>query len=282
MELNFALLDWLAILEHCAQNMRKQILAVYQTAEAAKEYGRGAGGDIKRKIDLVAENALIKTLKEHSVSCTLISEESGTKKIGAEPSEHILVADPLDGTTNALRGLPFMAISLAASLKPYLKNVETALVMDILHNVTYTAQQGKGAYKNKQSMEPSKTTSLKEAIVGVDLNTFKASEIVSQMIRVFEQTKHLRHLGANALEICYVADGTTDAFIDLRGKLRITDMAAAQLILREAGGIITTQKGASLAIPLTATQRVSFIAAANKTVYNKIQALIQNKGKKEP
>jgi myo-inositol-1(or 4)-monophosphatase len=101
------------------------------------------------------------------------------------------------------------------------------------------------------------------------------------MIRIFEQTKHLRHLGANALEICYVADGTTDAFIDLRGKLRVTDMAAAQLILREAGGVITTQKGESLDAPLTATQRVSFIAAANKTIYKKIQALIKNQRKEE-
>jgi myo-inositol-1(or 4)-monophosphatase len=230
---------------------------------------------MRKKIDLVAEDALIETLRTHEASCTLISEESGTNRIGAEPAKQYLTADPLDGTTNALRGLPFMAISLAVSSKPYLKNVETALVMDILHNVTYMAQRGKGAYKNKQSIKPSKTTSLKEAVVGVDF-TFKASEIVNQMIRIFEQTKHLRHLGANALEICYVADGTIDAFIDLRGKLRVTDMAAAQLILREAGGIITTQKGESRDMPLTATQRVSFIAAANKTIYNKIQALIKN------
>lgn len=270
------MLDWLTILEDCAQNMRKKILTVYQTAEAAKGYGRGAGGDVQKKIDLVAEKALINTLSEHKASCTLISEESGIKKIGAEPSGYILVADPLDGTTNALRGLPFMAISLAMASQPYLKNVETALVMDILHNVTYTAQQGKGAHKNKQPIKPSKTTSLKEAVIGVDFNTFKAAEIVNQMIRVFEQTKHLRHLGANALEICYVADGTIDAFIDLRGKLRVTDMAAAQLILREADGIITTQKGKSLDARLTATQRVSFIAAANKAIYKKIQALIKN------
>jgi myo-inositol-1(or 4)-monophosphatase len=256
--------------------MQTAILKVHQTAEAGKQFGRGAGGDIKRKIDLVAENALVETLRTHEVSCTLISEESGTNRIGAEPAKQFLTADPLDGTTNALRGLPFMAISLAVSSKPYLKNVETALVMDILHNITYTAQRGKGAYKNKQPIKPSKTTSLKEAVVGVDFNTFKAAEIVNQMIRIFEQTKHLRHLGANALEICYVADRTIDAFIDLRGKLRVTDMAAAQLILREAGGIITTQEGENRDIPLTATQRVSFIAAANKTIYNKIQALIKN------
>jgi myo-inositol-1(or 4)-monophosphatase len=269
------LADWLKILEHCAQNMQNEILKVYQTADAGKGFGRGAGGDIKKKIDLVSETALIDTLYANKASCMLISEESGAKKIGAEPSEYILVADPLDGTTNALRGLPFMAISLAVASKPYLKNVKTALVVDILHNVTYTAETDEGACRNKQPIKPSETTSLKEAVVGVDFNSFKAGEIVNQMIQVLEQTKHLRHLGANALELCYVADGTIDAFIDLRGKLRVTDMAAAQLILREAGGIITTQKGESLDAPLTATQRVSFIAAANEAIYKKIRELIK-------
>jgi len=273
------LVDWLRVLEACSQKMREEILNVYQTEEAGREFGVGAGGDIKKKIDLVAEKALTETLREHKASCTLISEESGTKRIGADPSKFTLTADPLDGTTNALRGLPFMATSLAVSRKPYLKDVETALVSDLLHNVTYTAQRGHGAYRNKKEIKPSMTSSLEKAVIGVDFNTFKAGEIVKQMIRVLEQTKHLRHLGANALEICYVADGTTDAFIDLRGKLRVTDMAAAQLILREAGGIITTPEGKDLNAPLNATQRVSFIAAANNTIYDKIQKLLKNRNR---
>jgi len=273
------LVDWLKVLEACAKRMREEILNVYQTKEAKREFGVGAGGDIKKKIDLVAERALIETLEEHKASCTLISEESGTKRVGADPSKFTLTADPLDGTTNALRGLPFMATSLAVSRKPYLKDVEVALVTDLLHNVTYTAQRGHGAYRNKKEIQPSRTSSLEEAVIGVDFNTFKAVEIVNQMIRVFEQTKHLRHFGANALEICYVADGTTDAFIDLRGKLRVTDMAAAQLILQEAGGIISTPEGKDLDAPLNAAQRVSFIAAANKTIYDKIQKLLKKRNR---
>jgi len=271
------LVDWLTLLEACSKKMREKILNIYQTAEAGRGFGVGAGGDIKKEIDLVAEKALIQTLREHNASCTLISEESGTKQIGAEPSIFTLTADPLDGTTNALRGIPFMATSLAVSQKPYLKDLEVALVTDLLHNVTYTAQRGYGARRNKKKIKPSLNSSLEEAVIGVDFNTFKAGEIVSQMIKVFEQTKHLRHFGANALEICYVADGTTDAFIDLRGKLRVTDMAAAQLILREAGGIITTPKGKELDAPLNAAQRVSFIAAANKTIYDRIERLLEKR-----
>jgi len=255
--------------------MKKAILSLYQTTEASRGLGLGAGGDVKKKIDLAAEKALIDTLQEYDTSCTLISEESGTRKIGKEPSKYTVITDPLDGTTNALRGLPFMATSLAVSRGSYLKDVETALVTDVIHNVTYTAQRGQGAFKNNEEIEPSKASSLEEAVIGVDFNTFKAGEIVDQMIGVFERTRHLRHLGANALEICYVADGTTDAFIDLRGKLRVTDVAAAQLILREAGGMITTPEGKDLDAPLSAAQRVSFIATANKTIYDKILKLLK-------
>jgi myo-inositol-1(or 4)-monophosphatase len=255
--------------------MKTEILALYHTTEAGKEFGIGAGGDIKKKIDLAAEKALIDTLREHGASCMLVSEESGTKQIGKKPSSSTLTADPLDGSTNALRGLPFMATSLAVSQKPYLKEVEVALVSDLIHNVTYTAQRGQGAFRNEETIKPSKTASLEDAVIGVDFNTFKTREIVNQMISVFEKTKHLRHLGANALEICYVADGTTDAFIDLRGKLRVTDVAAARLILREAGGIVTTPDGKELDAPLDPTQRLSFVAAANKTMYKSIRKLLK-------
>ncbi len=60
------------------------------------------------------------------------------------------------------------------------------------------------------------------------------------MTGLIAQTKHIRHYGANALELCYVAEGLTDAFVDLRGRLRTTDVAAGFLIIKEAGGLVTT------------------------------------------
>jgi myo-inositol-1(or 4)-monophosphatase len=91
---------------------------------------------------------------------------------------------------------------------------------------------------------------------------------------VMAEAKHLRHFGANALELCYVADGTIDAFIDIRGKLRTTDVAAASLIIREAGGILTTPEGRPLDSELDPKQKVEFIAAANGEVHQRILRLI--------
>ena len=269
------LANWLSILEVCSQKMKEEIIALFGSEEAKNGFGIGAGGDVTKKIDLAAENALIQTLQDHRVSCTLISEEAGTKEIGPNPSSFYLTTDPLDGTTNAVRGAPFMAISLAVSKRPYLKDVETALVSDPVHDITYTAERGKGAFRNREGIQPSLAKSLEEAVMGVDFNTLKIREIMPRLIPILEKIKHLRHFGANALELCYVADGTTDAFIDIRGKLRVTDIAAAYLILREAGGIIVTPEGKELDVPLHATQRVAFIAAANKTFYAEVQELLK-------
>jgi len=269
------LVDWLTVLKACSANMRKQVCPLFGSAEARTGFGVGAGGDVKKKIDLEAEDALFKTLDDYGVSCTVISEEAGVKQVGSNPLQFFVTVDPVDGTTNAVRGLPFMAISIAVSKKPMLSGVETALVTDVLRDITYTAKKSKGAYRNDSKIKPSETNSLEEAVVGVDFSTFKARQVVDKLIKILEKTRHLRHLGANALEVCYVADGTTDAFIDIRGKLRVTDIAAAHLILLEAGGIVTTPTGDKLDAPLAATQRVSFVAAANKSIYNTIQKLLK-------
>jgi myo-inositol-1(or 4)-monophosphatase len=243
---------------------------LYGSPDAASEFGKGAGGDTMKKIDLVAEKTVIDFFEEKKLSCTLISEETGTKKIGTHPGETYITIDPVDGTTNAVRGVPFFATSLAMSRAPYLKDVETALVSDLFHDVTYTAQKKRGAFRNGEKINPAQTGALQEAVIGIDL-AFRLKKGVATPERGVAAARHLRHLGANALEICYVADGTIDAFIDLRGRTRTTDIAAAYLIITEAGGIMVTPKGEELNARLNATQRVSFIAAANKKLHEVIK-----------
>jgi len=172
-------------------------------------------------------------------------------------------------------GIPFYATSIAVSTKPTLNTIHTALVTDLVHNITYVAQEGKGAYCNNKKITPSKETALEEAVIGIDINTMRIQKLIPHLTSLAQKTKHIRHLGANALELCYVADGTTDAFIDIRGKLRTTDMAAAWLILYEAKAIITTAEGKLLNIKLDPKQTVRFIAAANKQIHTTISNLIK-------
>ena len=270
-------ISWLHILVLCKNNIQKQIKPFLNTLNQPQpNLGIGAGGDPIKRTDLSAENAIVNTLRRNNLSFTLISEETGIKEYGEKPHECYVTADPIDGTTNLMRGIPFYATSIAISTKPALNTIHAALVTDLTRNITYTAQKGKGAYRNNQRITPSKTASLKEAVVGIDLNTYKIPEIAPRLTSLIQKTEHVRHLGANALELCYVADGTTDAFIDMRGKLRTTDMAAAWLIIKEAGAKITSPEGKPLNVRLHPKQRVAFVASANQKIHKTILNLVKH------
>jgi myo-inositol-1(or 4)-monophosphatase len=269
-------IDWQQILLECKTHIQTAIKPCLKTLrEPLPNLGMGAGGDLMKPVDLAAETAIVDTLKKYSVSFTLISEESGIKEYGAAPKECYLCVDPIDGTTNLMHGLPFYASSIAVSHKPELAEVYAGMVVDLAHDVTYTAFEGKGAYRNGERIESSKTSFLDEAVVGMDLNTFKAKPVVPKVTALIENTKHIRHFGANALEICYVADGLTDAFVDLRGKIRTTDVAAGFLIVKEAGGIVTTPDNKPLNVKLDPAQRLSFIASGNIQIHQKIVSLVK-------
>jgi len=262
-------MDWLEILTETTQHIKATITPLIKTPIAQKTYGTGAGGDLKKYIDLQAEKALTETLTEHKINFTLISEESGTKRYGSKPTYYV-TTDPIDGTTNTLRGIPFACTSIAISKAPRIDAVHAAAVADLFHDTTYLAQKNLGAYRNYQKITPVQTSSLAEAIVGLDLNTYKVAELSAKLNALLTKTRHIRHLGANALELCYVADGTTDAFLDIRGKLRTTDIAAATLIIKEAGAIITTPQNTPLTNPLSPTEKVAFIAAGNTGLHQTI------------
>lgn len=268
--------DWSQILASCKDNVKKHIRPLLKTLNAPQpDLGKGAGGDPMKPVDLAAEKAIIETLQQCDISFTLVSEESGIKEFGKTPKQCYVTVDPIDGTTNLVRGLPFYASSIAVSAEPVLSSVYVGLVADLFRDTTYTAQKGKGAYRDGERIKPSATVSLDDAVVGLDLNTYKVREIAPQLTRLIEETKHIRHFGANALELCYVAEGLTDAFVDTRGKIRPTDMAAGFLILREAGGIITTPEGEALNVKLDPKQKVKFIASGNPQIHKTILSLIK-------
>ena len=270
------LVDWQRILLECKSNVQASIRQCSATIrERQPNLGLGAGGDAMKPVDLAAENAIVDTLKQHDVSFTLVSEESGVKRFGASADECFVTVDPIDGTTNLIRGLPFFACSIAVSDKPMLENVYAGMVADLFHDVMYTAYKGKGACRDGKKIRPSKTVSLDDAVIGLDLNTYKVKEVARKLTALIGKTKHIRHFGANALELCYVADGLTDAFVDMRGKLRTTDVAAGFLILKEAGGIVTSPDNQVLSVELNPKRILSFIASGNSHIHEKILSLVK-------
>lgn len=268
--------DWKEILNQCTNNAKTSIQPYLATiGEPQPNLGIGAGGDTMKPMDLAAETAIVDTLKRHDVSFTLISEESGVKKFGVENEECFVTVDPIDGSTNFMHGLPFYCCSIAVSNKRTLNDVYAGVVTDLAHDITYTAFEGKGAYRDGKKIQTSKNSSLEEAVIGLDLNTYKVKDLIPKITPLIAKTKHIRHFGANALELSYVANGLTDAFVDIRGKLRTTDVAAGFLILKEAGGIVTTPENQVFNVELDPKKTMSFIAAGNKEIHKKIINLVK-------
>ena len=269
--------DWLQVFADCKKNVKIHLLPLFPTLKQPQpDLGIGAGGDPMKLVDLAAEKAIIEVLLDHDLSFTLISEESGIKEFGNKPSTCYVTVDPIDGTTNLVRGLPFYCSSIAVSRKPTLSAVFAASVTDLFHDITYTALEGKGVFRDGKKITTSELASLDEAVIGLDLNTYKVKAVAPQLSDLIQATKHIRHFGANALELCYVADGLTDAFVDIRGKLRTTDVAAGFFIIKEAGGTVTSPEGKPIDVRLDPKQTLKFVASGNKEIHKRILSLIKS------
>lgn len=267
--------DWLRVLKEIADEVYSTVSPLIGTEVSKKIVGIGAGGDVTKQIDALAEKLIIQRLKESQISCILVGEECGTIKIGETPEAYVVV-DSVDGTTNAIRGLNFSSTSMAVSPLDSLHSVEFAIVMRLDNGKAYTALKGNGARYNGEKISPSKVTSLEDAVIAVDIS--RSPENVERIMPLLKASNHIRCLGSAALEICHVASGQLDASVDIRGKLRTTDIAAAMLILKEAGGVILEPGGEELKdVPLTVINRFSLVAAANMELFH---AVVQKIGER--
>tara|TARA_B100000029_G_scaffold243169_1_gene240384 strand:- start:753 stop:1574 length:822 start_codon:yes stop_codon:yes gene_type:complete len=242
------------------------------TEDAAGDFGRGAGGDISRNIDITAEKTVLDYLKEINFDCIVLGEECGRVELSPNPKGFIIM-DAIDGSANAVRGLPFFCCSLAFSTEEKLSSVTDAVVTNLSTGDLYSASIGKGAFKNDKQISVHKEEPLYK-IVGINISG-SSPELLNKLSPIFEKHNHIRHLGANALEMAMFAEGLIDIFIDLRKKIRIQDLAGGYLLIKEAGGLILDENLEPLDSDISYETRLSFVAASNKNILDEIFSIIK-------
>jgi len=126
----------------------------------------------------------------------------------------------------------------------------------------YHATKGKDAFLNGKRIHTNEKNHF-YFVVGLDMSGI-SQDSLQRLVPIISASNHIRHFGAVALELAIFARGLVDVFIDIRDKLRITDVAAGYLIALEAGGYIIDKFGKSLDSDLSYESRISFVAAANK------------------
>lgn len=250
-------------MESCRQ-VHARTKGIAGTPQGNRQMGRGAGGDISRKIDLIAEKTVIGVLKKRGVDATIIGEECGR----IEGKKGFVIMDGIDGTANATRGIPFYCCSLAYATEFRLSDVTEAAIIDLVTGDLYHASKGKGAYLNGKRIRAKKGSD--ELTVGMNVSGI-GPDVVAKLSPVMSRTKHARQLGAIALELCFLARGRLDASVDLRGKIRPTDIAAAYLIVKEAGGQMHSGEGRELGTEdFGVDTRLSLVATANKKTFDEL------------
>jgi myo-inositol-1(or 4)-monophosphatase len=194
--------------------------------------GAGVGGDDTTAIDAAAEAAIVRRLEhahERGLQFNLVSEELGERMFGSGPTT--VVVDPIDGSVNAKRGIPFFAFSLAVADGPEMGDVHYGYVYDFGSGEEWTAERGRGAFLNGTQLGEVRP---KEEI---ELLQFEATvtELIADRIEPFrELAERIRVMGSLALSLCHLAAGRVDAVCSLK-PARSVDIAAAQLLVRECG-----------------------------------------------
>jgi fructose-1,6-bisphosphatase/inositol monophosphatase family enzyme len=216
----------------------------------------GADGTPTEELDRLAETEILRVLDAEGVAWDLLSEEAGRVARGGDRT---LVVDPIDGTMNALRNLPFSAVSLALGEKT-LSDIELGLVRDLFRGTTYWAARGEGAYCDGRPIHTRPWNPAGEVFV-VNLG----HHATERAVRLAGKGRRVRSLGCASLEMLLVAQGSADAYVfenSTEGRnLRSTDIAAAYRILSEAGGGVEDALGRSIeSFPLTVDRRTSVFA----------------------
>jgi len=255
------------ILKEASRRIYEAVKDMAGTEDAAGDFGRGAGGDISRNIDITAENTVLNYLKEINFECVILGEECGRVELSDNPKGFVIM-DAIDGSANAVRGVPFFCSSLAFATENRLSSITDGVITNLSTGEMYWASKGKGSFLDGKQISVHKKTPLYK-IVGV--NTSGASqEIMKKLQIIFENHNHTRHFGANALEMAMFAQGLMDIFIDLRKKIRIQDVAAGYIIVKESGGLLLDEEFNPLDSDLSYETRISFVAAANQQILDEM------------
>lgn len=197
--------------------------------------------DFVSNADIFAERTIREVLEEARPNFGFLMEESGTVAGKGSDKDYRWIIDPLDGTMNFIHGLPYFCISIGLEKAGELI---AGVVYDPIRDELFCAEKGYGAYVNDQRLRVSGRSNVGEAIFGYSYSSrgdYKPEDFKRLVANLEESAAASRRMGASALDLCYVAAGRFDAYI--ASGLAPWDISAGGLMVREAGGIITTIEG---------------------------------------
>jgi myo-inositol-1(or 4)-monophosphatase len=224
--------DWLAFCRDSTAALDRALAELPTRAEREPVVALGEGGDETTAIDAAAESAVVSLLEglhADGAEFTLVSEELGERSFGGGGVRVVL--DPIDGSMNAKRGIPFFSMSIAVADGPSMRDVFFGYVFDFGTREEWTAWRGKGAFLNGEALGGPGPKEDVEMLSFEGTTTDVVAGRIQNMVGFADRS---RIMGSLALSLCHLGAGRVDAVCSLKAA-RSVDIAAAQLLVRERG-----------------------------------------------
>jgi myo-inositol-1(or 4)-monophosphatase len=227
------LIDWFALCRAAAADVRGVLAELPTRFEREPVLARGEGGDDTTAVDAAAERVILERFA--GLDATIVSEEVGEVGSGSWR----IVVDPIDGSLNAKRGIPFFSLSIAVADGETMDDVRFAYVYDFGSREEWTAHRGEGAFLNGELLDAERP---KDRIELLAFEATLTSEVADKAAAFADIAYRIRIMGSLALSLCHLAAGRLDAVCSLK-PYRSVDVAAGQLLVRERGLSIANADG---------------------------------------
>ena len=222
------MIEWIELFKSIGKDVKAKVSPLAGSNKAKEVLGRGEFGDNTVYIDRLSEDIVVERILKSGFNCSILTEEKGWIELGAKYP--IVIVDPLDGSLNAKRGIPYFAVSIGVAFGDSIDTIKCGYVLNLSNSDEFWAVEGGGAFLNGVRLKNSAKEVSVVAVEGIKRETEKGT-----VIKIFSSFYRVRQSGSTALDICYTASSAFDAFLHL-DPARVVDYAAGKIILEESGG----------------------------------------------
>jgi myo-inositol-1(or 4)-monophosphatase len=249
----------------------KEIAAMRLSPDMRTALEIGASGDRTYQVDRKAEEVIISGLEALNEPLTVISEEAGVMEIYG--GGHRVIVDPIDGSKNAISGIPFYCASIGVADGDTIGDIYLSYIINLISGDEFSAKKGSGAFMNGQRIR----SQVDDELNLIAYEAPSPAKDIPMIVPLISRARKARCFGSTALDLAYLACGAVSVFVT-PSPSRSFDFAGGWLLVREAGGVFTDTRGDDIsAAPLSVKRSTPLLAAGNHSLHRKALGILQQK-----